>query len=87
MCGRFALTELDPTVIRDAFSVPDVPDLSPRYNIAPTQPVATVVRDADSGENCTKSVRKTKPGSGFLHNPPIHFSKTLDLQTTLYCGS
>ena len=51
MCGRFSLTELDPTVIREAFSVPDVPDLSPRYNIAPTQPVATVVRDAESGVN------------------------------------
>ena len=51
MCGRFALTEIDPTVIAQAFDLDAVPDLSPRYNIAPTQPVATIVRDADSGRN------------------------------------
>ena len=45
------MTEIDPTVLTAAFDLDGVPDLSPRYNIAPTQPVATVVRDAESGRN------------------------------------
>ncbi|MCD4685451.1 MAG: SOS response-associated peptidase [Anaerolineae bacterium] len=52
MCGRFTLTELAPDVITELFNLGgDVPSLSPRYNIAPSQPVATVIRNADSGEN------------------------------------
>lgn len=52
MCGRFSLTEIDVGVLMETFALPDVPpDLAPRYNIAPTQPVATVVRDPVSGQN------------------------------------
>lgn len=52
MCGRFTLTELEPDVLTEIFTLSgDVPKLSPRYNIAPTQPVATVIQDARSGEN------------------------------------
>ncbi len=52
MCGRFTLTELDPTVLTETFSLGGgVPDLPPRYNIAPTQTVATVVRDAGQATN------------------------------------
>lgn len=41
MCGRFTLAtpEQDLAV---QFNLPEVPDLQPRYNIAPTQPVAAV---------------------------------------------
>ncbi len=52
MCGRFTLTELQPDIIIEVFNLGgDVPPLSPRYNIAPSQPVATVIRDAASGKN------------------------------------
>lgn len=51
MCGRFTLTQLDPDLLSATFSLPDVPNLPPRYNIAPTQPVATVVRDAETDQN------------------------------------
>jgi putative SOS response-associated peptidase YedK len=41
MCGRFTLTnpEADLAV---QFNLPEVPPMTPRYNIAPTQPVAAV---------------------------------------------
>jgi len=52
MCGRFTLTELDPAVLTETFFLGGgVPNLPPRYNIAPTQPVATVVRDVEHGDN------------------------------------
>ena len=44
MCGRFTLT-VDPDELLDAFpgmTLPSQPMLAPRYNIAPTQPVAVV---------------------------------------------
>ena len=42
MCGRFTLrTPVED--LADFFHLPDTPDLTPRYNIAPTQPVATVL--------------------------------------------
>ena len=47
MCGRF--TQAAPgEVIAELFELPAVPDLAPRYNIAPTQAVA-VVRQAAGG--------------------------------------
>jgi putative SOS response-associated peptidase YedK len=52
MCGRFALTQTDEEKLVETFSLGGaLPDLSPRYNIAPTQPVATVMYDAERGEN------------------------------------
>ena len=50
MCGRFTLTA-DPDVIREAFalgpaSAPALAELAPRYNIAPSQPVAIVAADS-----------------------------------------
>lgn len=42
MCGRFSQSQ-SAGAIAQAFQV-DVPPLTPRYNIAPTQPVATVLR-------------------------------------------
>ncbi len=48
MCGRFTLTT-SPEQLRGAFPWLNIPDeLSPRYNISPSQPVAVVPND---GEN------------------------------------
>jgi putative SOS response-associated peptidase YedK len=41
MCGRFALT-LPPQAVRSYFTYNENPNFPPRYNIAPTQPVAIV---------------------------------------------
>jgi len=41
MCGRFTLST-PAGVIAEQFQLIDVPTLSPRYNVAPTQPVAAV---------------------------------------------
>ena len=39
MCGRYALT-LPPAAVRAYFGYVDQPNFPPRYNIAPTQPIA-----------------------------------------------
>jgi putative SOS response-associated peptidase YedK len=42
MCGRYVLTA--PTqLLLQLFELPEAPELAPRYNVAPTQPVATVI--------------------------------------------
>ncbi|WP_029060142.1 SOS response-associated peptidase [Stappia stellulata] len=41
MCGRFALSAT-PQEVQALFAYVDTPNFPPRYNIAPTQPVATV---------------------------------------------
>jgi putative SOS response-associated peptidase YedK len=41
MCGRFTLTDPDQELAVQ-FDLPEIPDMQPRYNIAPTQPVAAV---------------------------------------------
>lgn len=46
MCGRFSQTQ-SAAVIADQFQVDSVPPLSPRYNIAPTQPVSVVLYSAE----------------------------------------
>jgi putative SOS response-associated peptidase YedK len=46
MCGRFTLT-VDPAQLQDAFPGVDIgPGPAPRYNIAPTQPVAVIANNA-----------------------------------------
>ncbi len=57
MCGRFSLTGPDPLVIADVFGCSDVPELPVRYNIAPTQPVATVIHDRQRGANRVEIMR------------------------------
>ena len=42
MCGRFTL-KTAVGELAERFGLPERPDLEPRYNIAPTQPVATVL--------------------------------------------
>ena len=44
MTGRFALTH-SPQKVRDWFGYSEEPDFPPRYNIAPSQPVAVVHAD------------------------------------------
>jgi putative SOS response-associated peptidase YedK len=44
MCGRFALS-LPAKNLADLFSLDEVPELTPRYNIAPTQPVCAILID------------------------------------------
>lgn len=47
MCGRFTLT-LSGEALAEAFGLEEVPEVGPRYNIAPSQPVL-VVRRAEAG--------------------------------------
>ena len=44
MCGRFTL-QSPADLIRDLFELGQLPELTPRYNIAPTQDVACVIED------------------------------------------
>src|SRR5260370_29719113 len=48
MCGRFLLTR--PNQVPTLFQVPNGPTLAPRYNIAPTQPIATIRSYPENGE-------------------------------------
>ena len=41
MCGRYAVTSA-PEAIRALFGYPEQPNFPPRYNVAPTQPIAFV---------------------------------------------
>ena len=45
MCGRFLLTA-PPEAIQRLFGFLELPNLEPRYNIAPSQSVAAMIRDA-----------------------------------------
>ena len=49
MCGRYTL-KAPREAIAEAFDLADVPQLLPRYNIAPTQAVPVVRLDRASGE-------------------------------------
>src|SRR5207248_472685 len=42
MCGRFTLTA-KPAAVAELLGLPSVPELFPRYNVAPTQTVAAAV--------------------------------------------
>ncbi len=48
MCGRFALK--NPQAIKAAFGLEEMPDLPPRYNIAPSQDIA-IVRFSPAGRH------------------------------------
>ena len=52
MCGRFFLLA-SPPELADLFGLADVTDVPPRYNIAPSQPVA-VVRIADQARELVR---------------------------------
>ncbi|RTL82385.1 MAG: SOS response-associated peptidase [Hyphomicrobiales bacterium] len=44
MCGRYSLTSA-PEAIRQLFGYAETPNFPPRYNIAPTQPIAVVTTE------------------------------------------
>lgn len=44
MCGRFTLRS-NPARVAEAFDLTETPELTPRYNVAPTQQVAAVLAD------------------------------------------
>ena len=50
MCGRFLLLSSGPT-IADLFQLAGVPEIAPRYNIAPTQQVLAVGLDKAGRRN------------------------------------
>lgn len=56
MCGRFNLTASGEE-IAEAFDLEDTPELGPRYNIAPTQPVAVVRLNAREGRRRLSQLR------------------------------
>lgn len=56
MCGRYSFTQVA-EALADKFQVKEVPPLSPRYNIAPTQQIATVSVNSESSERQLKMLR------------------------------
>jgi putative SOS response-associated peptidase YedK len=57
MCGRFTLTDPDQDLAAQ-FNLPEIPDMQPRYNIAPTQPVAAVRVAPDAASPDAAPVRE-----------------------------
>ncbi|MEZ5881261.1 MAG: SOS response-associated peptidase [Nitratireductor sp.] len=55
MCGRFSLTAT-PEAVAEVFSLDDIEDFPPRYNIAPTQPVL-MVSNGPAGRREARLVR------------------------------
>ena len=49
MCGRFTNTTTDPKKLQESFDLKEIrtEQLHPRYNIAPTQPISTIVANAE----------------------------------------
>jgi putative SOS response-associated peptidase YedK len=56
VCGRFTLTASGEE-LAEAFGLDDRPELAPRYNIAPTQPVAVVRAEAPGGRRTLSLLR------------------------------
>lgn len=56
MCGRFTLTS-DADSIAKCFELSDVPSVSPRYNIAPTQSVLVICQDETDRQRKIKFCR------------------------------
>ncbi len=52
MCGRYAIT-LPPQAMREFYEYFEQPNFPARYNVAPTQPMALVQRDAAGGRHFT----------------------------------
>lgn len=48
MCGRYTLT-VSGDALAESFELPEIPELSPRYNIAPTQEVPAVRVEQEGG--------------------------------------
>jgi putative SOS response-associated peptidase YedK len=52
MCGRFALYA-DPETLAARFEPPRMPDVRPRYNIAPSQEVPAIRRSREGRHELT----------------------------------
>jgi putative SOS response-associated peptidase YedK len=86
MCGRASLTA-SPEEIEEEFGLADAPVISPRYNIAPSEPML-VVRAAEAGEREAALVRwgLVRPGSQDAKAPinlPIEHAARGALRRTL----
>jgi putative SOS response-associated peptidase YedK len=55
MCGRFVIN-LSPDLVAKVFGLAEVPDLSPRYNVAPSQSIP-VIREAADGSRRLSMMR------------------------------
>lgn len=64
MCGRFTQGRLDDEVWAFFGVVAPVPGLPPAYNVAPTEPAAVVVRDAEGRRVRTLRFGLTPPPAG-----------------------
>jgi putative SOS response-associated peptidase YedK len=69
MCGRFSL-HARPEDVAEHFDLDATPELSPRYNIAPSQQVAAV-RAADSGDARVLEMRSWGLVPGWAKDPAI----------------
>ena len=56
MCGRFTLTA-SAQIIAEFFKLSEVPDIKPRYNIAPTQSIATFTFDSKKNQRQFRFMR------------------------------
>ncbi|PSF33907.1 hypothetical protein C7H19_19495 [Aphanothece hegewaldii CCALA 016] len=56
MCGRFTLTQSSEAIVK-SFDLSEVPELTPRYNIAPSQSIAVIIRERESEGNRLKCMR------------------------------
>lgn len=69
MCGRFAVT-LPPDAMRGLFAYEEQPNFPPRYNIAPTQPIAIVrALRGESGVTRHFSLARWAFLPGFVKDP------------------
>ncbi len=66
MCGRFTL-RTPASAIAEQFSLLEVPDLQPRFNIAPSQPVAAVRMEQGAGRELALSLLPARRSLLFLH--------------------
>ena len=69
MCGRYALTS-PPEALRTMFGYAEQPNFPPRFNIAPTQPIALVVSEKDSAGDPISRFRLARWGflPGFVQD-------------------
>lgn len=56
MCGRYSITTA-PEAMRQLFDFANLPNLAPRYNVAPTQPAPVVRLDPETGGRVLAQLR------------------------------
>ncbi|MEP0868226.1 SOS response-associated peptidase [Trichocoleus desertorum AS-A10] len=61
MCGRFTQSQSAATIAA-TFHLAAVPDLAPRYNIAPTQPIMAILATAEPAEPPQRQLRQLRWG-------------------------